>query len=136
MEFLFVLVIFSLFMLSLSLGRFLGREGVKDTCKAGDKIDGVGSCGACSTDASQLKLPIDKEDDGLENIAKLGNPKRHRAFNDKFDFRPERSARVAAVTGGVHAAMVRKKRPRCNAPRGDCGSAALRAMRRAAQRGC
>lgn len=90
MEFIFAFVLFAMFMLALSLGRFFGRKGVQDGCKAGSNIEGVGSCGACSTDASQLKLPLDKDDDVLENIAKLGNPKRHRAFNDKFDFRPER----------------------------------------------
>ena len=90
MEFLLVPVLFGLALLLLGIGKLFGRKGVNSSCHAGDDIDGVDSCETCAHDNNELKLPIGKDEDGLENVAKLGNPKRHRPFSDKFDFRPER----------------------------------------------
>lgn len=90
MEFLFVPILFGFFMFALALGKFFGRKGVQDGCKAGEDVPGANSCGACATDANNMKLPIGKGEDGMDNLAKLGNPNRHRPYSDKFDFRPER----------------------------------------------
>jgi len=90
MEFLLVPVLFGLALLLLSIGKLFGRKGVHGSCKAGEDIDGVDSCEVCGHDNNELKLPIGKDEDGMENVAKLSNPNRHRPFSDKFDFRPER----------------------------------------------
>jgi hypothetical protein len=88
MEFLIVPILFGIALILLSIGKLFGRPGIKEGCKPGHNLNEVGSCGACSP--NDLKLPLDKDDAGLENVAKLGNPNRNRRFSAKFDFRPER----------------------------------------------
>ncbi|MBN2426025.1 MAG: hypothetical protein JXR46_06610 [Calditrichaceae bacterium] len=88
MEFLIVPILFGLALFMLSIGKLFGRHGIKEKCKHGHGGHKEGSCGASSP--NDLKLPLGKKDDGMENVAKLGNPQRNRRFSDKFDFRPER----------------------------------------------
>ena len=85
MEFILVLVIFSVAILLLSLGRLLGSKHDLHGCKGGEGDQG---CATCSS--PEMDFYKSNDDPGFKNVAQLGNPNRKNRFIDKLDFKPER----------------------------------------------